>query len=60
MVITLYTIEKKCLYVLVYAKDPKFKMLILNISTALSHKRITIVDIEKAFSFKSNQSYKNK
>ena len=39
------------LYVSVYAKRPKVQNVnIKNISTALSHKRITVIDIEKAFS----------
>ena len=48
----LYNRKEMPLYVLVYAKRPKVQNVnIKNISTALSHKRITIVDIEKAFSF---------
>ena len=47
----LYNRKEMPLYVLVYAKRPKVQNInIKNISTALSHKRITIVDIEKAFS----------
>ena len=47
----LYNRKEMPLYVLVYAKRPKVQNVnIKNISTALSHKRITIVDIEKAFS----------
>ena len=46
----LYNRKEMPLYVLVYAKRPKVQNVnIKNISTALSHKRITIVDIEKAF-----------
>ena len=48
----LYNRKEMPLYILVYAKRPKVQNVnIKNISTALSHKRITIVDIEKAFSF---------
>ena len=47
----LYNRKEMPLYILVYAKRPKVQNVnIKNISTALSHKRITIVDIEKAFS----------
>ena len=46
----LYNRKEMPLYILVYAKRPKVQNVnIKNISTALSHKRITIVDIEKAF-----------
>ncbi|RPG54563.1 MAG: hypothetical protein CBC44_000155 [Flavobacteriales bacterium TMED84] len=47
----LYNRKEMPLYVLVYAKRPKVQNVnIKNISTALSHKRITVIDIEKAFS----------
>ena len=47
----LYNRKEMPLYLLVYAKRPKVQNVnIKNISTALSHKRITIIDIEKAFS----------
>ncbi|MBH08586.1 MAG: hypothetical protein CMP71_06150 [Flavobacteriales bacterium] len=47
----LYNRKEMPLYVLVYAKRPKVQNInIKNISTALSHKRITVIDIEKAFS----------
>lgn len=47
----LYNRKEMPLYVLVYAKRPKVQNVnIKNISTALSHKRITVRDIEKAFS----------
>tara|TARA_Y100000589_G_C27175557_1_gene638599 strand:+ start:959 stop:1654 length:696 start_codon:yes stop_codon:yes gene_type:complete len=46
----LYNRKEMPLYVLVYAKRPKVQNVnIKNISTALSHKRITVIDIEKAF-----------
>ena len=46
----LYNRKEMPLYVLVYAKRPKVQYVnIKNISTALSHKRITVIDIEKAF-----------
>ena len=47
----LYNRKEMPLYVSVYAKRPKVQNVnIKNISTALSHKRITVIDIEKAFS----------
>tara|TARA_B100000989_G_scaffold48193_1_gene31429 strand:+ start:2556 stop:3215 length:660 start_codon:yes stop_codon:yes gene_type:complete len=48
----LYNRKEMPLYVSTYAKRPKINNInIKNLSTALSHKRITVIDLEKAISF---------
>tara|TARA_B100001248_G_C27217285_1_gene378644 strand:- start:96 stop:755 length:660 start_codon:yes stop_codon:yes gene_type:complete len=48
----LYNRKEMPLYVSLYAKRPKINNInIKNLSTALSHKRITVIDLEKAINF---------